>query len=252
MKALFSVLGLVMVLSLSACSSNNAEASNTTRQSEQQEQSETNRDLVKFPENYDDGVLFATVTRGSTYEELYTSREAIEAVQDGQPIPSGTVITLKIFRDEELYRYFVMEKRDGWGAQYPSNMRNGEWEYNAFTAEGAVAYEEDIGRCFTCHANQERGDYVNKFDEMKNYEFENGTASTDTSTNSGLTGTPAEGWKVKALADNLDDSQDVTINDILRFHDGESKLLNNKIGDKEKQELIQKVLLTFYMKRITS
>ncbi|MGM0878529.1 MAG: cytochrome P460 family protein [Bacillota bacterium] len=260
MKKRLSALALVMALTLAACGSNNNDTDNSTRRAEQSTTTENtdqtapgaNRDLVKFPENYDEGELFTTVTRGDTFEELYTSREAIEAVQDGQPIPSGTVVTLKIFKDEELYRYFVMEKRDGWGAQYPPEMRNGEWEYNAFTADRAVAYEEDIGRCFTCHANQERDEYMNKFDEMKSYEFENDTASTDNSTNSRLVGTPTEDWKVKVIADNLDDSQDVNINDILSFHDGESNLLDNKIGDEEKEELVQEVLLTFYMKRITS
>jgi hypothetical protein len=145
-------------------------------------------------------------------------------VQDGQPIPSGTVITLKIFEDEELYRYFVMEKRDGWGSQYPPDMRNGEWEYNAFTADGAVAYEEDIGRCFTCHANQMRDEFVNKYDEMKSYEFEDVTGSKDSSTESRFAGIPTEDWEVKAIGDNRE-----------------------IIDDVEKEGMIQNVLLTFYL-----
>ena len=52
----------------------------------------TNRNPVKFPENYEEGELYTTVTRGNRYEELYTSREANEAVQDGKPIPIGTVV----------------------------------------------------------------------------------------------------------------------------------------------------------------
>lgn len=95
---------LVMVLSLAACGSNKNDADNNDQQAEQSTTKERtgqavpgdNRDLVKFPENYDEGELFTTVTRGDTFEELYTSREAIEAVQSGQPIPSGTIVTLKI------------------------------------------------------------------------------------------------------------------------------------------------------------
>lgn len=244
MKILFWALGLVIALSLSACSSNNEDASNTTLQPKESEQSEqfeqpgAGRDLIKFPENYDEGVLYTTVNRGNMRGEIYTSREVIEAVQDGQPIPSGTVITYKIFRDEELSRYFVMEKRDGWGAQYPPDMRNGEWEYQVFAADGAVAYEEDIGRCFTCHANQERDDYMNRLDVMKSYELD-GTASTESSTNSLL----GEDWEVIAI--NLDDSQDINMNDKLSFHEGESSLLDKENGDQEKEKMIQEVLLTF-------
>ncbi|MGW9018522.1 cytochrome P460 family protein [Priestia megaterium] len=225
-KLLFLVLTLVVALTLTACNSNNdtndISQQESSRDTSKQEPG-SGRDLVKFPEDYDEGVLFTTVTRGDTYEEVYTSQEAIEAVQDGQPIPSDTVITLKIFKDEELYRYFVMEKRDGWGAQYPSDMRNGEWEYNAFTADGAVAYEEDIGRCFTCHANQERDDYVNKFDEMKNYELKDLTGSKNSSAESRFIGFSTKNWEVKEVGDHPE-----------------------VIEDKEKEGMIQNVLLTFY------
>src|SRR6266568_8726919 len=75
--------------------------------------------LVKFPDTYAKGVLYATVDRGNIKEEIFTSRAAIEAVKRGLPIPSGTVITLVDHRDGELFRYVVMEKRTGWGAEYP-------------------------------------------------------------------------------------------------------------------------------------
>jgi cytochrome P460 len=62
---------------------------------------------------------------------------AIEAVRKGQPIPSGTVITMVEYKAQldaqgnpvkdadghfvkgELNGYAVMEKRSGWGAEYP-------------------------------------------------------------------------------------------------------------------------------------
>src|SRR5687767_7216990 len=92
-------------------------------------------DLVKFPENFAEGVLYATVERGNLKEEIFTSRVAIDAVKNGQPIPSGTVITLVDYRDGKLFRFVVMEKRTGWGAEYPPEKRNGEWEFQAFNAD---------------------------------------------------------------------------------------------------------------------
>jgi hypothetical protein len=70
-------------------------------------------ELVKFPESYTAGVLYATVDRGNITEEIFTSCEAIDAVKNGQPIPRGTVITLVDYRDGELFQYVVMEKRTG-------------------------------------------------------------------------------------------------------------------------------------------
>lgn len=96
-------------------------------------------DLVKFPEDFESGVRYATVERGNIKEDIiFTSREAIGAAKRGEPLPSGTAITLVDYRDGKLFRYVVMEKRSGWGAQYPENKQNGEWEYQAFNADKSV------------------------------------------------------------------------------------------------------------------
>ena len=217
-KLLFPFLALVVALTLTACNNNDK------NDISQQDSSEYDRELVKFPENYDKGVNYATVNRGNVREEAYTSQEAIGAVQNGQPIPSGTVITLEIYEDEELSEIFVMEKRAGWGDQNPPDTpRNGDWQYQEYNADRSVDYEEDIGRCFTCHANQERDDFVNTLDEMRGYELENSTGSKDSSTESGFAGIPMEGWELNAIGDN-----------------------HEIINDERKGEIIQNTLLTFY------
>ena len=124
-------------------------------------------DLVTFPETYAQGVNFATVKRGSTTEQLFTNRATIDAVKSGQPVPSGTVITMEDYRDGKLFRYFVMEKRAGWGAGYPPDKRNGEWEFQAFNADKSVNHNENLDRCFACHKSQERQDFVFTLDRMK-------------------------------------------------------------------------------------
>lgn len=242
-KLLFPSLALVMSLTLTACNNNND--TNEVPQQEpsgdtsQQEPSGYDRELVKFPENYDKGVNYTTVHRGNVREELYTSREAIEAVQNGETIPDGTVITLEIYRDEELDEIFVMEKRTGWGDQTPQGTpRNGDWQYQEFNGDRSLDYEEDIGRCFTCHANQERDDFVNTLDEMKSYDFEDFTGSKDSSTESQIAGVTTNHWKVKAVADNLEDSRDI-------LHG------NSFMEDEEKAGIIQKVLLMTHFNQET-
>jgi hypothetical protein len=124
-------------------------------------------ELVKFPENFAEGVHYATVPRGNIRQELFTSREAIEAAKKGELFPSGTVITLVDYRDGKVFRYVVMEKRTGWGAEYPPEKRNGEWELQAFNADGSVSQNENLDRCFACHKGQAARDFVFTVDRMK-------------------------------------------------------------------------------------
>lgn len=122
---------------------------------------------VAFPGNFEHGVHYETVNRGNIREELYTSRAAVEAAKAGKPMPSGTVITLVDYRDGALFRYVVMEKRTGWGADYAPEKRNGEWEYQAFKADKSVNLAENLDRCFSCHKSQDKADFVWSLDRMR-------------------------------------------------------------------------------------
>jgi Cytochrome P460 len=145
-------------------------------------------DKVVFPENYAKGVLYTTVDRpdNKQYRELYTSKAAIDAVKAGQPIPDGTVITMvnykaklnaagepekdangRFIKTDELAGIAVMEKRAGWGAEYPDDVRNGEWEYQAFKADKTVNDKANLRGCFTCHKPLDKQDFVFSFDKMK-------------------------------------------------------------------------------------
>ena len=143
---------------------------------------------VTFPENFAKGVLYTTVDRqdNKQYRELYATPEAIAAVKAGQPIPSGSVLTLvqhkaKLdangnperdangrFIKGELVGYTVMEKRAGWGSEYPDELRNGEWEYQAFKADKTVNDKANLKNCFTCHKPLDKQDFVFSFEAMKN------------------------------------------------------------------------------------
>jgi hypothetical protein len=124
-------------------------------------------DLVVFPEQYAEGLHYATVKRGNITEELYTSRAAIDAAKTGQRLPSGTVITMEDYRDGKLFRYVVMEKRAGWGADYPPEKRNGEWEFRAFNPDKTVNRNENLDRCFACHKGQAAQDFMFTLARMK-------------------------------------------------------------------------------------
>jgi hypothetical protein len=119
------------------------------------------------------------------FREFYTSQAAIDAAKKGQPLPNGTVITMvqwkaKLdaqgnpekgadgrFMKGDLNGYAVMEKRTGWGAEYDEKIRNGEWEYQAFTPAKAVNANAKLTACFECHKPLPSGqDFVFLYGKM--------------------------------------------------------------------------------------
>ena len=146
---------------------------------------------VAFPSGYDtDYVLYYDVDkpnkkRGPTYRKFYVNKSALAAVKAGKPLPSGTVLIredwfVKQDGDKNAIkgtngRYvptdkkavFVMEKRDGWGADYPAGKRNGNWEYAAFKKDGARNEKMKIGNCFGCHLKVKNTDYVFSLKDLK-------------------------------------------------------------------------------------
>jgi plastocyanin len=146
---------------------------------------------IKFPSDYLKGVLYQTLDRHDTkqYRELYAPAAAVEAVRKGQPIPHGTVLTLVQwsvqqdangvplkdadgrFIKKEIIGHTVMEKQQGWGADYPSDWpRNGEWEYAVFTADGRPNAKANANNkaCFTCHLPHAKQDFVISLAKLNN------------------------------------------------------------------------------------
>jgi plastocyanin len=138
---------------------------------------------IKFPSDYLKGVLYQTLDRPDSkqYRELYAPAAAVEAVRKGQPIPHGTVLTLVQwsveqdangnpikdangrFIKKDIIAHTVMQKENGWGADYPADWpRNGEWEYAAFTADGRPNEKANANNkaCFTCHLPHAKQDFV--------------------------------------------------------------------------------------------
>ena len=146
-------------------------------------------DKVVFPENFAKGELYTTVDRpdNKQYRELYVSPPAaLEAAKRGEPLPSGTVLTLvqyaakldangnpekdangRFIKTDTILAYTVMEKRPGWGAEYPESQRNGEWEYQAFKADKTPNTGANLTACFNCHKPLDKQDFVFSYDKLK-------------------------------------------------------------------------------------
>ncbi|MBJ6135206.1 cytochrome P460 family protein [Ochrobactrum sp. Q0168] len=124
-------------------------------------------DRVQFPENYKDGVHYATVNRGGIREEIFANLEAITAAEAGQPMPNGTVIMMEDYRGGQLHRYVVMEKQAGWGSAHPENIRAGDWEFREFAPDRSPNMTENGQRCMSCHQSQVDQDFIFTIDQMK-------------------------------------------------------------------------------------
>ena len=115
---------------------------------------------------------------------MWTSPEAIEAAKANKPLPYGTVITHVAYKaltdaqgiplldhkgrfmKSDLLFYFVMEKRAGWGAEYPADLRNGEWEFSMFKPDRTFNDKANLNACMTCHRPHEQLDFVKSYKAM--------------------------------------------------------------------------------------
>lgn len=141
---------------------------------------------VAFPSGYKGQVLYTAVDRSDTKQvrDIYASPEAIKAAKAGQPLPSGTVIAMEVYRAKvndkaeplkdansrlikgDMVGIFVMEKRTGWGSEYGDDLRNGEWEYARFTPEGKPHQPPNTKPCLQCHKPLSSQDFVFTFPQL--------------------------------------------------------------------------------------
>lgn len=137
-------------------------------------------DKVAFPTGFENGTLYSVLDRhdNKQFRELYASPGVVDAVRKGMGVPDGAVLTLVQYKakaDEkgiptrdangrfvkgDLIAYTVMEKRKGWGGEYAEALRNGEWEYQAFTPDRKVNDKANLAGCFQCHKPHEKQDFV--------------------------------------------------------------------------------------------
>lgn len=127
---------------------------------------------IKFPTNL--GTMYLSLDRSDNKQlrEYYATPPAIAAAKKGEPLPSGSVLTGVLFKakpdpqgnpekgndgrfiKDGLIGYIVMEKQKGRGASVPAELRNGEWEYQAFTAASAVNDKANLKACYECHRDR--------------------------------------------------------------------------------------------------
>jgi hypothetical protein len=100
---------------------------------------------------------------------LFANETAVAAGQRGEDLPNGSVLVGEIYaarKDgdgnvmtsslgrrirDKLVAIAVMEKQAGWGAQFPEELRNGDWDFAIFSPDGKPL-DKDLNACRSCHA----------------------------------------------------------------------------------------------------
>lgn len=124
---------------------------------------------VTFPE-LDALEHYTTVRRGDVTEHMLTTPAAIAAVRAGEPIPGGTHVVLVDYRDGEVYRYFVMQKGEDWGADYDEALRTGDWQYQFYWGDQSINMNENTERCRACHQRRADREYMYTFNDLQRYD----------------------------------------------------------------------------------
>jgi hypothetical protein len=124
---------------------------------------------VAFP-NLEQLVHYTTVRRGNVTEHMLTTQDAIAAVKAGQPIPNGSHVVLVDYREGEVFRYFVMQKGNGWGRDYDDRRRTADWQFQWFKPDRTINMNENTARCQSCHQARADNEYLYTFDQMKAFD----------------------------------------------------------------------------------
>jgi hypothetical protein len=145
-------------------------------------------DKVSFPEGYQDKFThYSTVNRADERRQvvkIFANDTALASAKDGAPLDSGSILVMEVYKakldaDEnpvvggdgffeagDMAAIAVMESREGWGEEYPAEIRNGTWEYALFDAKEHTLMDRDHQACFECHKPLHESDYVFSFDAL--------------------------------------------------------------------------------------
>lgn len=144
-------------------------------------------ELVEFPEGYRDTFSqYAVINRPTKKQVVYTYANplVVQSIQASKQLPSGSVVTMEVYKakldekgnpivDEkgkyipaDMAAVVVMEKRTGWGAEYPEGIRNTEWEYAKFKPGGGKSIIQSSEKCLVCHKQMANKDFIFSFDQL--------------------------------------------------------------------------------------
>ncbi|MCB1520060.1 MAG: cytochrome P460 family protein [Hyphomicrobiaceae bacterium] len=128
---------------------------------------------ITFPQNYatefKNYLSLDRVQNADQIIRLFANSAASEAGAAGKELPDGSVLVGEVYAAQKdgdgkvivsdlgrrvrskLVAIAVMEKRQGWGEKYPTQLRNGDWDFAIFSPAGK-RLDKDLDACRSCHA----------------------------------------------------------------------------------------------------
>ena len=108
---------------------------------------------------------------GKQYAITYANDVALAAAKAGGTVADGGQIVMEIYKLAEdgtagdFAAVAVMQNKAGWGADYPEDMRNGDWDFGVFTPAGKLK-KADASSCLGCHLGYEEASYMHLYDQL--------------------------------------------------------------------------------------
>lgn len=90
----------------------------------------------------------------------YVNRAALHAARASKELPTGSIIVVENGPAGEASGFAAMESREGWGANIPEILRNGDWSYALFDAKRNLRADTNYARCLACHKPKADSSYV--------------------------------------------------------------------------------------------
>jgi cytochrome c553 len=111
---------------------------------------------VRLPEGFPKGFTEYQRTRsddGKSVQAFFANGVALAAARTGAPLPDGSAIVGVTYdaAGGAVRSYSAMASQAGWGQDIPPLLRNGNWQYGLFTAEGTPRIGNLHARCLACH-----------------------------------------------------------------------------------------------------
>lgn len=142
---------------------------------------------VALPEGYQNRFdQYSIINRPKKKEVVYcyANKVAIDSAIPGDPLAPGSVLVMEVYKaqldekgepvsnDSGLYikdslaAIVVMEKQEGWGAAFPENIRNGDWDYSKYKPGKEAPVNKESTECLECHKLMWSKDFVFSFDDL--------------------------------------------------------------------------------------
>jgi hypothetical protein len=91
----------------------------------------------------------------------------------GDSFPNGTISVMEIYKAREAADGSPLKGPDGkfvkgagWGESVtPPELRNGDWIYAMYMADGKTKAPDDTATCRACHLPLKDKDYIFRYDE---------------------------------------------------------------------------------------